>query len=616
MPDDAPFGLRADADLIPGRPREAPGDATHILGIRVSDARVRMLYERNLVPTLMGAPFAGLICWFLWNEAERALLLTWFALKLVSVALRVVLHATYTRRSTPESAPRWASRYGVLLAIDGVIWSLLMIWFAPADRVDIAAVMVACVIGVAAVGAIALACDFRANATFALSTLLPAAVSQIGNGTPVSQFAGIGLVMYLGVVLFDARRAGAATTEMLKLRFTMDELAGQRAAALALAERQSAVKSQFLATMSHEMRTPLHGMLGTLGLLRGAGRTADPDPQLALVERAGEHLLGLINDVLDFSRLEAGHLEVQSAPFDVASVLHEAVELSAAPAAAKGLDLHLASVLPERQWIQGDPSRFRQVLLNLIGNAVKFTDDGSVDVVADLADGRLRVTVRDTGIGIPPEDVERIFDPFQQADSSFSRRFAGTGLGLTISRELARAMGGDLRCTSAPGVGSTFTFELPWQTADAPLSPVAPAVATPGPALSGRVLLADDNPVNVLVAKGMLQRLGLTVTVVTDGAQAVASYLEDVPAIVLMDCHMPEMDGFEATQRIRAEEHGRGWPRTPIIAVTANAFRDDRDRSLAAGMDEHLAKPFRLEDLRACIAPFLAGRPAAARQSP
>jgi signal transduction histidine kinase len=527
-------------------------------------------------------------------------------MKLLSLGLRAVLHAAYHHRKHEFDAGYWSSRYTVLVAIDAVIWSLLAVWFAPADRVDLTAMMMACIIGLAALGAIALTSDFRANATFSVFLLVPAAATQFGDGTTVSQFASIGLVMYLGLLLHDARRVGAVTTEMLRLRFSMDQIAEQRADALALAERQSAVKSQFLATMSHEMRTPLHGMLGTLRLLRGAPAGADPGPQLDLVERAGEHLLGLINDVLDFSRLEAGRLEIQSVPFDMTAVLREAIELNTATAASKGLGLHLTSELPDQRWVQGDPARVRQVLINLIGNAVKFTEHGGVDVTATVTGDRLRIAVRDTGIGISADDATRIFDPFQQADGSFSRRFAGTGLGLTISRELARAMGGDLSCDSTPGEGSVFTFEVPWQPCDVPAAVVAPAAAPVQAKLTGRVLLADDNPVNVLVAKGMLQRLGLEITVVTDGAQAVASYVADVPAIVLMDCHMPQMDGFEATRRIREEEAARGWPRIPIVAVTANAFRDDRERSLAAGMDDHLAKPFRLEDLRARIAPFLA----------
>jgi two-component system, sensor histidine kinase len=576
------------------------------LDTRVNDARVRLLYERNLAPPLMGAPFAFLIAWFLWDESDHGLLVTWVAMKLLSIGLRAVLHAAFDVRGHERNAAYWSNRYVVVLAIDGFVWSLLAFWFASFDRVDLTAVMIACLIAVSAVGAISLAGDFRANATFATCLLLPAAATQFGGNTTVYQFAGIGLVMYLGVVLHDARRAGAVATEMLRIRFSMDLIAEQRADALALAERQSAVKSQFLATMSHEMRTPLHGILGTLRLLRDAPAGTDPGPQLDLVERTGEHLLGLINDVLDFSRLEAGRLEIQRVPFDLIGVLREAVELNTATAAAKALGLHLTSNLPEQRWVTGDPARVRQVLINLIGNAVKFTERGGVDVTATVTGDRLRFAVRDSGIGISQEDARRIFDPFQQADSSFSRRFAGTGLGLTISRELARAMGGDLRCDSTPGDGSTFTFEIPWQPCEAPVVAVAPVEAAAPVALAGRVLLADDNPVNVLVAKGMLQRLGLDTTVVTDGAQAVASYLADIPAIVLMDCHMPEMDGFEATRRIREEEAARGWPRIPIVAVTANAFRDDRDRSLAAGMDDHLAKPFRLEDLRARIAPFLA----------
>jgi two-component system, sensor histidine kinase len=576
------------------------------LETRVNRERLRMLFDRNLAPTVTGAPFAGLIAWFLWDDVDQRMLVLWVVLKLLSIGLRAVLHAAYEHRGDEQDTRYWSSRYAVLLAIDAVVWSLLALWFTPADRVDLGAVMVACIIAVSAVGAIALAGDFRANATFAVCLLLPSALFQLGIGTSVGQFAGIGLVMYLGVVLHDGRRAGAATTEMIRLRFTMDQIAEQRADALALAERQSAVKSQFLATMSHEMRTPLHGILGTLRLLRGAPAGTDPGPQLDLVERTGEHLLGLINDVLDFSRLEAGRLEVQRVPFDVTGVLRVAIELNMATAASKALGLHLTTDLPDERWVTGDPSRVRQVLINLIGNAVKFTERGGVDVTAVVTGERLRFAVRDTGIGISREDAARIFDPFQQADSSFSRRFTGTGLGLTISREIARAMGGDLRCDSTPGEGSTFTFEIPWLPCDAPVAEVTVAAAPAPAALSGRVLLADDNPVNVLVAKGMLQRLGLETTVVTDGAQAVSSYLADVPAIVLMDCHMPEMDGFEATRRIREEEAARGWPRIPIVAVTANAFRDDRDRSLAAGMDDHLAKPFRLEDLRERIAPFLA----------
>lgn len=579
---------------------------------RVHDARVRMLFDRNWQPALSVTPFAALVCWFLWGLAPSATLIAWFGSKIVASVLMVVADCVYRRFADPADAGRWGRMYIVLLAIDGLTWSLMGTALVPMDRLDIVAVMFAAVVGVGAVGGVNLASNFPASVTFATTLLVPVVGWHVSHGTSVAIFAGVGATFYLTLILLNGYRTAQSTTELLRLRFRMDEVAAQRAEALRHAERQSAVKSQFLATMSHEMRTPLHGMLGTVRLLRENPKVANGRVQLDLIERAGEHLLGLINDVLDFSRIEAGRLEVHREPFDMAALLRDAVELSAPSAAAKSLALRLDADLPQVAWMPGDAARVRQVVLNLIGNAIKFTEAGAVTVSAGIVGTRLRIDVRDSGIGISAEDLARVFDPFQQVDSSYARRYAGTGLGLSISRELARAMGGDLVCESVPGQGSVFTFEMPWAPCEAPaFAPVA-AVAAPIATLSGRVLLADDNPVNVLVAKGMLDALGLDVTVVTDGAQAVASYLADRPMAVLMDCHMPEMDGYEATRRIRDAEREHGWPRIPVIAVTANALEDDRKRCLDAGMDEHLAKPFRKEDLLARLAPHFAATPGGA----
>ncbi len=583
-----------------GATMPAPGMS---LDARVQDVRVRMLFDRNWQPALTVTPFAALVCWFLWGTAPDATLIAWFGVKVVASVLMIVADRAYRRFGMPPDAARWGRMYIALLAIDGFTWGLMGTVLVPMDRLDIVAVMFAAVVGVGAVGGVNLASNFPASVVFATTLLLPVTAWHVSHGTSVAMFAGVGTIFYLALILLNGHRTAQSTTELLRLRFRMDEVAEQRAEALRHAERQSAVKSQFLATMSHEMRTPLHGMLGTLRLLRDNPKVADGLPQLDLIERAGEHLLGLINDVLDFSRIEAGRLEVRSAPVDVAALLRDAVELSSSAAAEKHLELRLDAELPVPAWMPGDAPRIRQVVLNLMGNAIKFTERGAVTVSARIAGDRLRIDVRDSGIGISPGDLARVFDPFQQVDSSYARRYAGTGLGLSISRELARAMGGDLGCESTPGEGSVFTFELPWEPCPAPV--VAPAVVTSEPArpLSGRVLLADDNPVNVLVAKGMLEALGLDVTVVTDGVQAIASYLESRPVVVLMDCHMPEMDGYEATRRIRDAEARNGWPRVPVIAVTANALEDDRNRCLDAGMDDHLAKPFRKEDLRLRLAP-------------
>jgi len=288
------------------------------------------------------------------------------------------------------------------------------------------------------------------------------------------------------------------------------------------------------------------------------------------------------------------------------------VSLSVLPASEAGLLLETRLHLPRPCLVVGDPARLRQILHNLVGNAVKFTETGRITVVAkhNAEAGRARIAVHDTGVGIAPEHLSVIFDAFHQADGTFTRRFAGTGLGLTIARELARAMGGDLLVTSQVGKGSVFTLklDLPHPPVDVPLGE-APSPPPPSPrALGGRVLLAEDNPVNALVAEALLQKLGIDVTVVEDGAQAVEAFRSGRPDLVLLDCQMPVMDGLEAARRIRALEAAEGWPRTPMVALTANAFEGDRADSLAAGMDDHLAKPFKDEDLARVLARYLPAR--------
>ena len=408
----------------------------------------------------------------------------------------------------------------------------------------------------------------------------------------------VGMLAYLMLMALESRKAERRIRELLRLRFTTDRLAAERQQALELAERQSEVKGQFLATMSHEMRTPLHGILGIARLLREEDHHPAQRHRLALMERAGEHLLMLINDVLDFSKLEAGHVQLLPSVFDLAALVDDMAALAAASAAQQGLQLATDMALARPCWVLGDAARLRQVLHNLLGNAVKFTRSGQVGlrVRRDAASGRADFIVSDTGIGIAPEDLARIFDAFQQLDGSFGRRYGGTGLGLTISRELAHAMGGDLVCESQPGEGSCFTLTLDLPTAE-PAEPELVQSPVALPQLTGRVLLAEDNPVNALVAEAALKRLGLDVEVVVDGASALVSFRARRPDVVLMDCQMPLMDGFEAVRLMRELERIDGRPRTAVVALTANALEGDRQRSLASGMDDHLAKPFREDQL-------------------
>ncbi|MES2610603.1 MAG: ATP-binding protein [Pseudomonadota bacterium] len=384
------------------------------------------------------------------------------------------------------------------------------------------------------------------------------------------------------------------------------------------AEELALVKSEFLATISHEIRTPLNGVLGMNELLLGSGLSGEQRGWAGAVQASGRHLLALIDDVLDVSKIEAGQLRLEQAEFDLRREIDGAQAMFVQPAQAKGLDLQ-AQVewqMPERRLV-GDPLRLRQIVANLIGNAIKFTERGGVRVRVSVgpsgqAAGRAQVgiVVEDSGIGIPAEAQQRIFERFAQADGSTTRRFGGTGLGLAICRDLARAMGGDIAVQSQPGAGSRFTVQLELPLAGAvparaePEDDVAGAIADSVPRLQGTVLLVEDHAVNRAVAAGMLRKLGLAWREAHDGAQAIEQVRQHDFDAVLMDCQMPVVDGYAATRAIRDLPDGRGAS-LPIIALTANAGTDDAARCRASGMDGFIAKPYGMGTLAAALAPWL-----------
>jgi signal transduction histidine kinase/CheY-like chemotaxis protein len=382
-------------------------------------------------------------------------------------------------------------------------------------------------------------------------------------------------------------------------------------ASVAAAEAANAAKSTFLATMSHEIRTPLNGVLGMAQAMAAEPLSEIQRERLGVIHDSGESLKAILNDVLDLSKVEAGKLEIESTPLDLERTLQMAVAPFEPLAAGKGLDLTLEIAPSARGVYRGDPVRLRQVIGNLLSNAVKFTDAGGIAVTATREAGRVRIVVRDTGEGIPPDQIEHLFDKFAQLDASTTRRHGGTGLGLAICRELCRLMDGDIVAEGRVGQGSAFivTLGLPW-LGPTPVAATAAARdpdADPvcGPAL--KVLAAEDNRINRLVLQTLLGQAGLVPHLVENGAEAVEAWAVAEWDLILMDIHMPVMDGITAVREIRSREAAGGLRRTPIIALTANAMTHQIQELLAAGMDAHVAKPIEVANLFATMEAALAG---------
>lgn len=469
----------------------------------------------------------------------------------------------------------------------------------------------ATVAGMAMVGAVALSAAAELPASRLISGSALAAIGVVAAaGLLLSEHhsswlqvlvAAIAVVSMFAYVLEAALHREAIEHALADAR---DQAQAQERAA----EAANAAKSAFLANISHEIRTPLNGVLGMSQVMARDTLTLPQRERLEVISESGGALLALLNNVLDLSKIEAGQMEVEAVPFELEDILGSTQATFAPLAEARGLGLELVVEDGARGRFQGDPNRLRQVISNLVSNAVKFTDQGQITLGAAMEPAGLRLWVEDTGPGMTPDEIKGLFVRFAQLDPSTPRRHGGTGLGLAISRELCALMGGTLDVSSTPGEGSVFTLSIPLhRLGDATPRPEPGPETSQGEMASLKVLVAEDGAVNQIVLRALLGPLGIEPVMVADGAAALSAWEDEDWDLILMDVRMPVMDGMAATAAIRARERASGRRRTRILGVSADAMAHQVDALLAAGMDGHVSKPIEAGRLYAALETAMAG---------
>ena len=590
------LGVRLDAEVREG----------------VADEQLRMVWTHATAATLVATTFAVIMALHFGATIAPKLVYGWMAAKVAVAACRVTQAQLYRLRGSPGGRG-WRGATYSMLALDGAVWGVAAFYLMDWQPM-VASLAIASFVGIACVATFGLQVSRVATAAYVVPIIVPMILGMLARGDALGVYCSLALSLLLMQMLITAVRSDSKFSEVFLLRIHAANISVERAQALELAQRQSATKSQFLGTVSHELRTPIHGILGAARLVHVESGDPLVKKRMELIEASGTHLLGLVTDLIDVSRVESGQMRIQRIPFDLSAEIERVADIYSLRAADKGLTFTFDGQLQLRTWVIGDPARLRQVLHNLLGNAVKFTAKGWVNLTARYGSepGEFHFEVRDTGIGIKEEDQKLVFTAFQQVTPKFEGRREGTGLGLTIAHEIAQLLGGGITLKSTPGFGSVFEFRAKFELTEEPTQHeraadgVSNGLAEP----SARILLVEDNDVNALIAGAMLANQGHQVEHVGDGEEAVRRALREIdrPDLVLMDCMMPIMDGFDATRSIRAQEAAMGRDMIPIIALSAIIDEENGRRAIAAGMNDSLGKPFSNDELRAVMRPWLALR--------